>query len=1737
MFRQLCILYAWCFLLCAGTLARAADPLAISGASIVAPGDPLAVPKYGKVELVVTLAGGTYTRLYDPRPSFGGLDLQATFIAPDASQQTAYGFFDGTVWRVRFAPTQVGAWTFSVSAQDNGGTASWAGGSFRCVVSGSPGFARIDNRNLRFAEGSVLYAIGANNGWQYDVEQPAFSTLAAQGINLMSFWMNSPWIAPGDPQPRAPIENITDGIGIYNQPACTYLDGVVARAEAAGVYLLPTIWSHGNLRQTGTHGWGSGWWDNLAYRNVCSATDFFKTASGAADTPQWTYQKNFYRYMLARWGYSRAIVGWVTLCEIEGTTGYAGTAGANPAQATAWCSAVRDYLAANDPYRLNGATYPAAVSKTDWSADATTWSNGCNLAAMDSYTQQQNNVGIASTIAAQTTAMRNTGRPAFHAEFGGQAGSGATEPMHMHNGLWAGTAAGACLAPLKWCDGGSWPLLTDASVGTMLQDNLKFLAQFTGSIDYVGAAGFTAATLAVTPSSSRGWGMRLSDRGFAWIQNTSGSMGGQSVAISTLAAGTYQVTWYDTWKSAADQTLPASLGTVGNDGVLSLSVPALARNDIAVRFVRQANRPPVAGNQSLAVLENTPLPITLSATDPDGDLLTYRLVRQPGHGSVTGAPPNVTYTPDMGFSGEDSFSFLANDGRVDSAEGTVSIQVTANSPVLDSEPWAEQNELTFPAGTIVHVTASNPGGGALTYAWSQLDGPLPALFATPNAADSAVSFRVLGIYRLRVTVANDKGFRTTGDVAEIQVTGDPTLALSPTAWTPTKSGGMQTVTVTSNSAWTATSNQDWLTLSAGNGIGNGTVTLTASANPTALERTGAITLKTVGAADQTVAVTQAPGDPALAVSPTTWSVAAGGGTQAVGVTSNSPWTVASDQSWLSLSVAEGNGNGSTILTAEANPTFSTRRATVTFAAATLTRIVTVTQAPQNGLLFSQVEYSVKENGATAVLAVNRMGNAAGTATVAYKTTDGTAKAGVDYTARSGVLTFAAGVASQIISIPVANNQTYTGNRNFAVELSNPTAGTVLGSPATATVTIQDDDISWLRFGATSYAVAENVTGGKVTLTVTRPGNTGPVSVKYTTQNGTARAGMDYVAVSGTLSFTTELSKTFTVSLLNNTLADGLRSFTIALGDPSAGAEVGTPASATLTIADDDKAGTIQFAAVAASIVEGGGTLLLGVTRTGGTASGVTVDYATADGTATTADNDYAATAGTLTFAANESSKTIAIPITPDLNLEPNETFTVTLGNPGGGGSLGTSKTATVTIANDDVAGTLQVAATTVSVAENAGRASVTVIRTVGSAGSVSVNYSTSNGTALAGMDYTATAGTLVFGPGETSQTISVPILDNTVVNTNKAFKITLSSPTGGAKLGTLVSTTVSIVNNDLAGKIQFSPTAYAVGEGDGSVVLTVMRTGGEAGGVTVNYATGSSTAQAGRDYVGTSGKLSFAAGETTKTITIPILNDTLFEANETFKVTLSSPTGGATVPSAGASATVTIVSDDLGGMLGFSSPAYSVGEADGSIPITVIRTGGLASGITVKYAAAVGTASSTDFKPASGTLTFGAGETSKTFTVMPINNTVAKGDRTVKLTLSSPTGSAILGSPATAVLTIIEDDAGGGLGFSQEAYSVQRPVYLATPVTITVKRTGGLASGVTVKYATLAGTAVAAKDYTATSGTLSFAAGETSKTFTVAILKNALAAGTTKTLSLLLSAPTGGASLGTPNPATLDIVP
>ena len=226
-------------------------------------------------------------------------------------------------------------------------------------------------------------------------------------------------------------------------------------------------------------------------------------------------------------------------------------------------------------------------------------------------------------------------------------------------------------------------------------------------------------------------------------------------------------------------------------------------------------------------------------------------------------------------------------------------------------------------------------------------------------------------------------------------------------------------------------------------------------------------------------------------------------------------------------------------------------------------------------------------------------------------------------------------------------------------------------------------------------------------------------------------------------------------------------------------------------------------------------------------------------------------------------------------------------------------------------GQFQFGAPAFSVRENGVTATITVTRTGGSDGTVTVGYRTGGGTAAAGVDYRAAAGTLTFAPGQTSKSFTVSLLDDRTRELTETVGLALSAPTGGATLGAQRTAALSILDNDqsINGMFWFSATAYRTTEGSRATV-TVWRTEGSVGTTTITYATLNGSAVAGSDYFTTRGVLTFAPGQTSKTFTVATLDDRTAEGTEAFWVSLTSPTGGAVLGSRNR-AQVAITDNDL----------------------------------------------------------------------------------------------------------------------------------------------------------------------------------------------------------------------------------
>lgn len=454
-------------------------------------------------------------------------------------------------------------------------------------------------------------------------------------------------------------------------------------------------------------------------------------------------------------------------------------------------------------------------------------------------------------------------------------------------------------------------------------------------------------------------------------------------------------------------------------------------------------------------------------------------------------------------------------------------------------------------------------------------------------------------------------------------------------------------------------------------------------------------------------------------------------------------------------------------------------------------------------------------------------------------------------------------------------------------------------------------------------------------------------------------------------------------------------------------------------------------------------------------------------------------------------------------------------------------------------GRLQFSAANYSISEAGPSATVSVSRTGGNRGIVSIDYATSDGSAVAGIDYIASAGRLTFGDGILSQRIAVPILEDTRYEGNEAFELTLNNPRGGVVLGTPAGAVLTIMENDApppAGSFSFDNARYLIGEGAGSVNVSVTRSGGSFGAASVDYASADGTATAGRDYSPTTGTLSFADGEITQSFTIAVLDDALYEGDETANLTLGNVTGGASLGMQSTAVLVIAENDPTppAGNLQFSAAGYHVAEKAGGAFVTVTRSGGSFGTVTVDYATDDLTATrGSDYVASMGTLTFGDGVASVGFIVTVLDDALFEGDETVALLLGNPGGGALIGAQKGAQLTITDDDAppAGILQFGSGNVSVAED---AGFVSITVTRGGGSFGMVTIGYSSSDGTATAGQDYAAVGGLLAFDEGEISKTLSVPIFDDAVFEGDEQ-FQLHLDSPTGGAVLGSARHVTLTI--
>jgi len=532
--------------------------------------------------------------------------------------------------------------------------------------------------------------------------------------------------------------------------------------------------------------------------------------------------------------------------------------------------------------------------------------------------------------------------------------------------------------------------------------------------------------------------------------------------------------------------------------------------------------------------------------------------------------------------------------------------------------------------------------------------------------------------------------------------------------------------------------------------------------------------------------------------------------------------------------------------------------------------------------------SANEGDGMLVFTIARTGDLSGASSVNYATADGTATAGSDYTSANGTVTFAAGQATATVTVRLTNDTLIENPESLTLGLSGGTNVAILDAQGVGT--INSDDVATSPTFSDGFPTTPTISGSDGNDNI----NANASRIDYVD----AKGGDDFITGVGSADYINGGTGTDTISyhwsgarvdvdLLRATQQNGDAS-----GDVLVNVENIKGSGHNDILRGDDLANVINGLG-GQDVMSGRGGSDKFVFNSAADANGdLITDFSSEDAL------DFSAFNPKFLSLTNDGAKTR---IVGDTNGDGVGDFTVTLNG------VHTDVNG-VAVASPPPPPPPTVAINDVTVDERAGTVTFTVTRSGSLTGASSVNFATANGTATAGSDFAALNGTVSFAAGETTKTVTVAVLNDTLIENPETFTINL---TGGTNVTISDAQGVGTINSeDVAAPVMpaVAVNDVAVNEAGGLMVFTLTRSGDLSAASSVNYATSNGTATAGLDYIAANGSVSFAAGQASATVTVQISNDTLVENPETFNLTLSA---GTNVSISDGLGTGTINSDDV----------------------------------------------------------------------------------------------------------------------------------------------------------------------------------------------------------------------------------
>jgi len=485
---------------------------------------------YDKFEIRLRLEA-KFTNPFDP----DDISLNATFTSPEGKSWNIPGFYSSSGWAgwmVRFSPSEVGAWKYKIAITDKTGQVESEINAFSVVPSSYHGPIKISSnkRYLEHADGTSFYGVGL---WYNGIiQEEPLDELKELGVNFISNYMT-------------PIESWASGLGRYDQLLCERIDNILSLLEERDMQLSLNIWFHSFLSETV---WGGGnirWYAN-PYALVTEPKDFFSNEEA------WKYQEKLYRYMIARWGYSRSLAIWFIVDEVNGTDGWAS---GDSLGAANWAKKIHDYFKQNDPWQhLTTGTRSGGIK--EW------WQEGYEVLDMpgrEIYEAQGFPIIYDGNIASSDThpltySYRNYAgqvqklwqgfnKPVIIPETGWDHTfyemSMPGYQAQYHNALWVSLATGTAMSPFWW------------AYSRSLNDNVitNQLLSFRNFVDQIPFSKLTnIAPLEIKNSDGDAYAMGSDQLIFGWVVNAKTDLAGKTITLPGISQGKYELRLYHPWR-------------------------------------------------------------------------------------------------------------------------------------------------------------------------------------------------------------------------------------------------------------------------------------------------------------------------------------------------------------------------------------------------------------------------------------------------------------------------------------------------------------------------------------------------------------------------------------------------------------------------------------------------------------------------------------------------------------------------------------------------------------------------------------------------------------------------------------------------------------------------------------------------------------------------------------------------------------------------------------------------------------------------------------------------------------------------------------------------------------------------------------------------------------------------------------------------------------------------------------